>query len=145
MYRDFSDESKETLLKLVSEVEEENLCGATDWLGDRWLDFQGWIGQLSIDKYLDNLDDYHKKVIDKNNATKKSIENIFTEVKNIDSKYCSIFSGDKSVVEAIVKYIDAMSNIISPENGSFESSKIRLLLTAKYIWMKQKLKRRLSL
>lgn len=140
MYRDFSDKSKENLLKIVSEVEEENWCGITDWFGDRWLDFQGWIGQLNINKYLNDIDEYHKKVIDKNNATKKTIENIFTEVKNVDSTYSSIFSDDEGVVEQILKYIELMSTIVSPANGSFDSTSISISLNAAYLQLIRKLK-----
>lgn len=35
MYRDFSNASKERLLTLVSEVENENWHSVTDWFGDR--------------------------------------------------------------------------------------------------------------
>ena len=132
MYRDFSDVSKEKLLKLVSEVDEENWCGVTDWFGDRWLDFQGLIGQLDINKYLNNLDDYHKKVIDKNNTTKKNIENIFAEVKKIDSSYDSIFRGDMNVVRQIQNYINSMSYIVSPQNGSFNSATMFAVLGNSY-------------
>ena len=65
MYRDFSENSKRKLLSLVSSVENEKICDFTDWIGDRWLDFQSWIGKLSIKKYINNVNAYHKKVIDK--------------------------------------------------------------------------------
>ena len=55
MYRDFSENSKRKLLSLVSSVENEKICDFTDWIGDRWLDFQSWIGKLSIKKYINNI------------------------------------------------------------------------------------------
>ena len=36
MLRDFSDASKQKLLGLVSQVENEKYSDFTDWVGDRW-------------------------------------------------------------------------------------------------------------
>ena len=82
--RDFSDSAKQKLLNLVSEVEDEKMSDFTDWMGDRWYDFESWIGTLNIKNYINNVNAYHKKVIDKNNATKESIEKIFSDVKKVD-------------------------------------------------------------
>ena len=77
MYRDFSNNSKIRMLGLVTEVENDKISDFTDWVGDRWYDFESWIGQLNIKNYLNNVNIYHKKVIDKNNTTKDTIEKIF--------------------------------------------------------------------
>jgi len=64
--RDFSDESKRRMLGLVTQVESEKWGDFTDWVGDRWYDFESWIGTLNIRHYLNDVNTYHKKVIDKN-------------------------------------------------------------------------------
>jgi hypothetical protein len=92
MLRDFSESSRQKLLGLVSEVENEKLCDFTDWVGDRWLDFEQFIGQLNIKKYINNVNDYHKKVIDKNNATQSSINKIFNDVAKVDNTYYNVFT-----------------------------------------------------
>ena len=51
MYRDFSDASKQRLLGLVKEVEDEKWSDFTDWIGDRWLDLQYWIGKIQAQYY----------------------------------------------------------------------------------------------
>ena len=48
MYRDFSNNSKIRMLGLVTEVENDKISDFTDWVGDRWYDFESWIGQLNI-------------------------------------------------------------------------------------------------
>lgn len=63
MYRDFSEKSKQQLLQLVAQVENEKICNFTDLVGDKWLDFQDWIGILDIKKYINNVNLYHKKVV----------------------------------------------------------------------------------
>lgn len=120
MYRDFSASSKENLLKLVSEVENEQLNNFTDWVGDRWYDFESWIGKLNIKNYLNNVNAYHKKVIDKNNTTKKMIESIFYNVAAVDNTYKENLESSKGQLQLWQKYIDQMSQIVEPRNGKFD-------------------------
>lgn len=120
MYRDFSENSKRKLLSLVSSVENEKICDFTDWVGDRWLDFQFWIGKLSIKKYINNVNAYHKKVIDKNNATRKSIEKIFRNVKTVDNSYKKIILQTEALLKTWHNYINQMAQIVNPQNGIFD-------------------------
>lgn len=121
MYRDFSDKSKNELLGLVSEVENAKLSDFTDWIGDRWYDFESWIGKLNIKNYINNVNEYHKKVIDKNNTTQSSINTIFQNVKSIDASYKNTLSDKKSQLQQWQRYIDEMSQIVNPQNGKFNA------------------------
>ncbi len=133
MYRDFSESSKNKLLGLVSDVESEKWCDFTDWVGDRWLDFESWIGSLNIKSYVSNVNSYHKKVIDKNNATKKSIEDIFSKVASVDKSYDGILHNILDSLEQWKNYIEQLSEITTPSNGSFNaqymSEKLKNLLS----------------
>ena len=87
MKRDFTEESRQKLLELVRQVEAEQWWEWTDKLGDLWYGFEAWIGALDVRCYLDDLDRYHKKVIDKNNMAEKSIEEIFAKVNDVSNQY----------------------------------------------------------
>ena len=119
MYRDFSNNSKIRMLGLVTEVENDKISDFTDWVGDRWYDFESWIGQLNIKNYLNNVNIYHKKVIDKNNTTKDTIEKIFSDVMSVDSSYQTKLSNVTQVLQRWQRYIDEMSRVVCPENGCF--------------------------
>ena len=119
MYRDFSEKSKQNILNLVSQVENEKLSDFTDWIGDRWYDFESWIGTLNIKRYLDDVNTYHKKVIDKNNATQKTITDIFNTVKGVDSTYSSIFENLRIYLTTWDDFIVSLSDIVTPGNGYF--------------------------
>ena len=121
MYRDFSEKSKQNILNLVSQVENEKLCDFTDWVGDRWYDFESWIGTLNIKKYLNDVNSYHKKVIDKNNASQQQIEKIFSAVSSVDGTYKSNFSFVKASLQQWQTYIDQMAEIVNPQNGKFSA------------------------
>lgn len=121
MYRDFSNNSKIRMLGLVTEVENDKISDFTDWVGDRWYDFESWIGQLNIKNYLNNVNIYHKKVIDKNNTTKDTIEKIFSDVMSVDSSYQTKLSNVTQVLQRWQRYIDEMSRVVCPENGCFRA------------------------
>lgn len=121
MYRDFSEKSRNELLGLVSQVENEKISNFTDWVGDRWYDFESWIGKLNIRNYLNNVNEYHKKVIDKNNATKSSINTIFNKGKSVDASYKDTFSIKKSQLQQWQRYINELSQIVNPRNGKFNA------------------------
>lgn len=128
MYRDFSERSKNELLGLVSQVENEKISNFTDWVGDRWYSFESWIGKLNIKNYLNDVNAYHKKVIDKNNATKLSINKIFNEVESVDNMYRGIFYSEKMLLIQWQKYIDELNQIVNPGHGLFDEEYISFSL-----------------
>lgn len=119
MRRDFSESAKQELLTLVKQVEDEKWCDFTDWFGDRWYDFEGWIGQLDIKKYIDNVNAYHKKVIDKNNTDEDKIEEIFVNVNNHSDNYRGRFLAILTNLQLYRKNFSLIANVISPGNGNF--------------------------
>ena len=109
---------------MIGEVESENICDFTDWVGDRWYDFEEWTGRLDIKNYVTNVNAYHRKVIDKNNTTKESIERIFEDVAAVNDSYSSLFSRFKANLNAINNYLDTMNNTVSPIKENFNSEYI---------------------
>ncbi len=132
MLRDFSDQTKQELLSLVKQVENDKWSDFTDWIGDRWYDFEDLIGELNIKNYVNNVNEYHKKVIDKNNATASSIEKIFNDVKAADSTYAVKFSGIENSLNASRNYIESLAEIINPSAGKFTVSNIANVMNKEY-------------
>ena len=119
MKRDFSERARQELLGLVAQVEREKWSDFTDWAGDRWYDFQDWIGVLDIRNYINNVNDYHRKVLDKNNATEQSINAIFERVNSVDGIYRTGFDGIEEGLSAWTDKIKRLSDHILPGKGSF--------------------------
>lgn len=119
VYRDFSEASKQKMLGLVTQVESEKWGDFTDWVGDRWYDFESWIGTLNIKNYINNVNTYHKKVIDKNNATEKKINEIFEAVRGVDAAYATTLSNSRASLEQWLRFVDTMAGIVEPGKGRF--------------------------
>ena len=132
MIRDFSQDAKSELETLVKQVEDEKLCDFTDWIGDRWLDFESWIGLLNVKRYIDDINAYHKKVIDKNNTTLSDIERIFNAAYGVDS---SSSRKIKEVVESCRAYnnlLKELSGVISPTGELLTYEEIKNILGVKF-------------
>lgn len=122
MYRDFSEKSKQQLLQLVAQVENEKISDFTDWIGDRWLDFEAWIGKLNIQNYINDINKYHKKVIDRNNTTATEIERIFYRVDYVDQQYKNYLTSVESAMKTIVQFVNRLSDTVSPGHGRYSKT-----------------------
>ena len=80
------------------------------------------IETLNIKSYINNVNEYHKKVIDKNNTTQDTIEKIFKDVEGVDVTYSGILCNINTSLEQWNKYIVSMSEIVSPSKNCFNSS-----------------------
>ena len=132
MIRDFSDRAKQELMNMVAQVENEKLCDFTDWVGDCWYSFEEWIGLLNLKEDLSNVNEYHKKVIDKNNTTLNELEAIFSKVYAVEAEYHSGFCSIISACNSFNKILQTLIEIISPENGSFSPEKMSALLPKRF-------------
>lgn len=131
MIRDFSNSAKKKLLEYVKDATETTLWRKIgDRIGDAGLQIQYWFGALSISKYIDNLDAYHKKIIDKNNTTSQRIEEIFTNVKNIDTRYQSGLQQNVNFSESVINFINDLANTIDPNGGNMDMQKMNAALAA---------------
>lgn len=66
MFRDFSATAKQQLLQYVDDVNSNDTWdGINDFFGRYGAD-KKWFEKLDITSYVDNVNTYHQKIIDKN-------------------------------------------------------------------------------
>ena len=99
-----------------------------DAIGDCGLTVQGWSEQLGILTCTQDVEQYYKKILDKNNTTKEEIEEIFTNVQKVDADYAEkilelIYAGN-----LLIKYITDMTDSIDPDGGKIDVGKLTELL-----------------
>lgn len=76
------------------------------------------------------MDAYHKKIIDKNNTTSQRIEEIFTNVKNIDTRYQGGLQQNVNFSESVINFINDLANTIDPNGGNMDMQKMNAALAA---------------
>ncbi len=112
MRRDFSETAEQSLKDLIDQINDEQWCKWTDAIGDFF------IFGLDIQNYLDNVDQYHKKILDKKNTTKDAIEKIFQDVRAVDAAYHSIFQTCCDHVKEQREYIEQLVSCIDTTGES---------------------------
>lgn len=131
MLRDFSDAAKQKLLNYVDEVTANGTWSSVkDWFGDIGLNVQSWLGLLDIQRYADRIDLYHKKILDKNDTTREQIEEIFSNVQAVDTRYISITGSQTVCGSDIIKLINDLANTIDPNGGNMDMGKMKGVLDA---------------
>lgn len=117
MVRDFTNAAKQKLLEKIDQVNEEQLCGFTDMLGDAGLYIQEYTGFLDVENYKNKVSKYHKKVLDQHDSDKKDIERIFSNVQEADDLYKSKIEGICENFALLTRKLTALENLINPASG----------------------------
>ena len=110
MIRDFSEKAKQKLEGYADDAAASSTWGKiNDWFSDRGMDFRSWTGKLGIENYINDVDTYHQKIIDKNNATKKKIDTIFSNVQSVDTKSMAAMNRQITCGNNIIKLINDLA------------------------------------
>ncbi len=132
MFRDFSESAKAKLLAFVEEVTETTLWGKVgDSISDNASHVMSWFGYLNINNYVNNMDEYQKKVIDRNNITANRVEEIFAEVNEIDARNGRGLSGAKDTSNSLQALLNTLAETINPNGGNLDMEQMRSVLKAK--------------
>ena len=130
MTRDFSEKAKQKLEGYADDAAASSTWGKIkDWFSDRGMDFQSWTGKLGIENYINDVDTYHQKIIDKNNATKKKIDTIFSNVQSVDTKSMAAMNRQITCGNNIIKL--PIKNLLRIAK-SVDLLRINFLLTSLY-------------
>lgn len=131
MMRDFSPGAKELLMQYVDDVIAsgvwetiENGKGEFNQAG------QDWLSKLGISDYLDNMEGYYQNIISKNSTTKEEIEQIFSDVQQVDTRYIGTVAGLVTAGNAIITYFTDLADNINPNGGNLDIEKLRTTLEA---------------
>ena len=131
MFRDFSKSAKEQLLQYVKDVTPVGGWNKfTDSIGDIGLTIQSVFGELNISRYVDNVSDYHKKIMDKQDTTSEQIDKIFADVEGVDTKYMGYTTELHTYGSKIKTLISDMADMIDPNGGNLSVDKMDKVLAA---------------
>ena len=131
MIRDFSEKAKQKLEGYADDAAASSTWGKIkDWFSDRGMDFRSWTGKLGIENYINDVDTYHQKIIDKNNATKKKIDTIFSNVQSVDTKSMAAMNRQITCGNNIIKLINDLAASISPNGGNLDMAGMKGTLDA---------------
>ena len=131
MLRDFSDEAKQELIQYVDGTTSDKIWGEIRSIIEcNSIMAPAWLFNLGIEGCINNVGDYYRNLIDKNNATKQQIEDIFANVQRVDTNYMGKISQYINTGNLWVKYIDDLAGAIDPNGGNLDMNRYRSILDA---------------
>ena len=125
MVRDYSQEYYLELCAQIREINRTEFFFITDGIEDLWNTFSSWIGWLNIEDYVDNIEKYHKTVLDQHNTTEEKLKKIFENVRKIDMEYASVFNSTFLSLSEYTNAINEMCELIDPQKYAFDLTAIQ--------------------
>ncbi len=114
MIREFTQSAKNELYSQIDSVACDGFWKSVgDFFSDIGLNISYWVGALSINNYVDDVDSYHEKILDAKNTSKKEIDGIFQAVADVDTSYTGEFAELLTSLKKTVKYVEDLSDIVA--------------------------------
>ena len=111
MKRDFTEDNYNYFVSLIEQISDDQWCGLTDWFGDRFLDVKHWLGSLGLYNKTDDIEKYHKELLDRKNTSKTQIKSIFDEISSLDTDNAGKLKEYITELESYRKYAQALSEV----------------------------------
>jgi len=107
--RDFRQSTVADLRALISTATEDQLWFPAEWFKDTFL-----INELDITNYLDDIDGFHKTMIDKNNTSLDQFAAILKKVQEVDCNYGNRLHSIDISLESLDLKINQLKAMITP-------------------------------
>ena len=117
MVRDFTNDTK---IKLYNYIEEDRMKNDSRVLGgivDFFADLINY-PDLNIKNYVDDLDSYHKKLIDKTDMSKQQIIRLFKDVETVDSETAGKLDALKEQLKAYEEALRSLNSVITTDKSA---------------------------
>ena len=76
------------------------------------------------------MEGYYQNIISKHSTTKEEIEQIFSGVQQVDTRYIGTVAGLVTAGNAIITYFTDLADNINPNGGNLDIEKLRTILEA---------------
>lgn len=136
--RDFSNEAREMLIQTVKQVNESQWCEVTDYIGDSIQKMKDSMSSkdedmmIGVEGELLNASEYYLKIVDKNNATEKQINQIFDDVIKEEKKGKTQLEEVYECIKKQTAYIQKLADTINPDNCKFRAEQMAKELEESY-------------
>ncbi|MCI9523507.1 MAG: hypothetical protein HFF01_00430 [Erysipelotrichaceae bacterium] len=127
--RDFTEATKERLSKEIDDINKKTWNPVTDAIGDTFLYAGKWIGILSLNDDMSNVESYQRKVLDMTDMTKKDLKKIFDDVYSLDKEYERYFCDVNDEVSTYDSKIKDLTGMIQPNFSICDAKTIKSMMS----------------
>ncbi|WEV53174.1 hypothetical protein [Bifidobacterium sp. ESL0704] len=129
--RDFRDATKQRLLGIANEVAgQDDYPGGQfgDWVADQWYGLEHYLNGFDMGTTLESENTYYRKVIDLNNMSAQKINQIWTNVDEINTQHASRLAAMVASLEDLTQQVRNLTDTINPTTGEFNTPYINSTL-----------------
>ncbi len=113
MERDFSAQAFASLSAVIDQLEAEQICGLTDWIGDAWISVKHFFSKLGLYDCTADLEQYHRDMLDLEDTTKGKLQEIFEKVSSVDSSCGEAVDDLADALKSFEERLQALSSVSS--------------------------------
>lgn len=114
MVRDFTQATKDRLSNEIDDINKKTWSPVTDFIGDIFLYGGKWLGILSLNDDMSNVESYQRRVLDMTDMTKKELNDIFDKVYGIDKTFKGYFSDINERIKTYNEKMKYLYGVIQP-------------------------------
>ncbi len=87
MVREFSEEKRQEIFRMLDEIDNREWKSFMEWCGSSAEEFGNWPDKLAVSAYTRYVDKYHERVLETNEITRNRVNTVFENVAEIDTRY----------------------------------------------------------
>ncbi len=129
MVRDFTEATKERLSKEIDDINKKTWNPVTDFIGDVFMYGGKWLGILSLNDDMSNVESYQRRVLDMTDMTKKELKKIFEDVYAVDKDYKGKFSTLNEREKIYNSKLQALYSMLQPNFSICDAKKIKSMVS----------------
>ena len=121
--RDFTKNKIDELNEIVDYYESDGQCELFDWIGDLLA------SNLNVSDYLNEMEKYHKSVIDKHNIYKSDFQKIIDEVESVDVEFSERLKNCRGLKESVGSKLKSLGMAIDTSIAVIPSADFKNLIS----------------
>ena len=112
MVREFSEEKRQEIFRLLDEIDMKEWKSFMEWCGSSVEEFGDWPERLNVSAYTRYVDEYHKKVLEINEMTRQQVNTVFENVAEIDARYAERMRECQEKIKEQIAMVRTMSEFM---------------------------------
>ena len=121
MVREFTEEARNRLINQIGEIQTEDWWWFADVFQDMLLQIEKWLGILSLNDDMSNVEEYHKSILDMSDYKERDIQEIFTAVSNTEMYFVQELTKSEERLLVLKQALGQMADAIE-SGGSAQAS-----------------------
>lgn len=115
--RNYTEEAYEQIRHTIEQIDNTDVDPVADFFGDLFLRLAQFLKLYSVEQYRNDMQRWHKTVLDSHNATLSKVDSIFNAVDTVDFQYRDVMDGAHESIVSFRNSLNSLRDIISGKSS----------------------------